>query len=78
MPTARTTYAQLKKFGRFVRAERLALKLSQEDFAERCDLHRTYIGHIERAEANVSFENILKVARGLRVRPSALWVRAGL
>jgi transcriptional regulator with XRE-family HTH domain len=59
-------------FGRTVRRLRLRLGLSQEKFAERCRLHRTYIGDIERGERNVSLENIIKIARGLGVSPSRL------
>lgn len=73
-----TTFAKLRKFGRAVRAERRARGWSQEDFAERCELHRTYVGHIERAEANVSFENIVKVARALRLSVAELCDRAGV
>jgi transcriptional regulator with XRE-family HTH domain len=70
--------AKLKKFGRAVRAARVAQGWSQEQFAERCDLHRTYVGHIERAEANVSFENITKVARALGLTITELCRRAGI
>lgn len=73
-----TTHAKLRKFGKAVRAGRIQLGLSQEKFAERCDLHRTYIGSIERGEANVTFQNIAHVCRALGMKPSQLWGRAGL
>ena len=41
--------------------------LSQEAFADLCNLHRTYIGAIERAESNVSLDNVEKLAAALRV-----------
>lgn len=73
-----STHAELRRLGAAIRAGRQEMKLSQEDFAERCEIHRTYIGAIERGEPNVSWENISRVARALRVKPSALIARAGL
>jgi transcriptional regulator with XRE-family HTH domain len=54
-----------KVFARHVRERRKALGLSQEAFADACGLHRTYIGSIERAERNVSLDNIEKIADAL-------------
>lgn len=45
---------------------------SQEDLAAAADLHRTYIGAIERCERNVSIDNIEKIARALEVSVSTL------
>lgn len=75
---AETSYAQLKKFGDAVRAARMELGLSQEDFAERCAVHRTYMGAVERAEVNVSFANIAAIARALGVKVSELFAKAKL
>lgn len=72
------TRAQLRRLGHAIRSARKERGLSQEDFAETCDLHRTYIGHVERGEANVSYENIARISKALRVRPSALFASAGL
>lgn len=52
-------------FGKRVRRERLKQQLSQEELAEKANLHRTYIGMIERAEKNITLENIEKIAKGL-------------
>ena len=52
-----------------VRRLRKADDLSQEAFADACNLHRTYIGAIERAERNVSLDNIEKMAAALRIAP---------
>ncbi len=57
----------LVKFGQKVRAERVKLGLSQEQLASRAKVHRTYIGMIERAEKNITLENIEKVAKALNV-----------
>jgi transcriptional regulator with XRE-family HTH domain len=57
----------LKKFGNKIRAERLKLKLSQEELAERTGVHRTYIGMIERAEKNITLINIYKIAKALNL-----------
>ncbi|WP_374576419.1 helix-turn-helix domain-containing protein [Phenylobacterium sp.] len=50
-----------------VRRLRKAKGLSQEAFADDCGLHRTYIGAIERAERNVSIDNIERLAGALAV-----------
>ena len=57
----------LEKFGNKVREERHKQSLSQEELAARAGVHRTYIGMIERAEKNITLENIEKVARALKV-----------
>ena len=55
----------LIKFGNRVRDERTKLGISQEELAARAGLHRTYIGMIERAEKNITLENIAKVCKAL-------------
>lgn len=57
----------LEKFGEKVREERLKQGLSQEELASRAGVHRTYIGMIERAEKNITLENIEKVAKALKL-----------
>lgn len=57
-----------KEFGIRVRELRKAKGYSQEGFADECDLHRTYIGAIERGEKNVSIDNIAKIAAALKLR----------
>jgi len=64
----------LIKFGKKVREERLKQKLSQEKFADIVGVHRTYIGMIERAEKNITLENIQKIANALKIKISDLLV----
>jgi transcriptional regulator with XRE-family HTH domain len=45
---------------------------SQEAFASRCNLHRTYVGAIERAEENLTLRTLDKLAAALRVKPADL------
>ena len=61
-----------RDLGATVRKRRVALGLSQEQLAERADLHWTYIGGIERGERNVGLLNIVKIARALNTSPSRL------
>ncbi len=57
----------LIKFGNRVRELRKLKNLSQEELAFRADVHRTYIGMIERAEKNITLLNIEKIANALEV-----------
>lgn len=59
-------------FGHNVRTIRQQAGLSQEELAHRAELHRTYISSIERAERNVSLENIFAIANALGVTPAEL------
>ncbi|HCB01913.1 MAG TPA: transcriptional regulator [Anaerolineae bacterium] len=58
---------RLKLFGEKIRKLRIERGLSQEKLAFLSGLHRTYIGAIERGERNVSFKNIEKIAKTLKV-----------
>jgi transcriptional regulator with XRE-family HTH domain len=64
-----------KAFGNRVRQLRLKRRLSQEKLAELADLHRNYVGGIERGERNVGLLNIVKLARALAVKPASLMER---
>ncbi len=54
-------------FGEKVRELRKEKGLSQEELSFKADLHRTYIGMIERAEKNITLTNIEKIAKALDV-----------
>ena len=54
-------------FGIRVRYFRKRLKLSQDELAEKSDLHRTYIGAVERGERNISLMNIFRFGSKLIV-----------
>lgn len=62
----------LTKFGERVREVRIEKGLSQEQLAYLADVHRTYIGMIERAEKNITLINIEKIANALNVNINEL------
>ncbi len=55
----------LARFGEQVRNKRLALDLSQEAFAAKCGLDRTYLSGVERGKRNLSLLNIERIAKAL-------------
>jgi transcriptional regulator with XRE-family HTH domain len=59
-------------FGERVRARRHDLGKSQEQLADDCGLHWTFVGQVERGRRNVSLHNILKLADGLKIDPAEL------
>jgi transcriptional regulator with XRE-family HTH domain len=63
----------LRALGQRIRELRAAQGYSQEGFADRCGVHRTFMGTVERGESNLSFENIARVARGLGITLSTLF-----
>ena len=54
-------------FGKQVRFFRKQKALSQEELADLCELHRTYIGSVERGERNITLVNAEKIAIALGV-----------
>jgi transcriptional regulator with XRE-family HTH domain len=60
-------YNDLARIGASIRAHREQLGLSQQELAARADMHRTYIGGVERGERNLSTLNLMATARALEV-----------
>jgi transcriptional regulator with XRE-family HTH domain len=58
----------LRKFGDNVKKLRKSHGWSQEVLGKKANLHRTYIGSIERSERNVSLLNIERIARALNTK----------
>lgn len=67
-----TRPALLVAFGEAVRALRQRQGLSQEDFADRVGIHRTYIGDVERGERNLGLVNVGRIAAALGTSLSTL------
>jgi len=63
----------LVAFGDKIRELRKQKGISQEELSYKADLHRTYIGMIERAEKNLTLTNIEKIAKALNVEIKELF-----
>lgn len=72
MKRSRAKDPELVALGAQVRALREAARMTQEELAHAAGLHWTYVGQIERGERNLTYKNILKLARGLDLRPGRL------
>jgi transcriptional regulator with XRE-family HTH domain len=62
----------LEIFGNNVRKKRISLKMSQQELGNVADLHRTYIGMIERAEKNITILNAEKISEALNIELTQL------
>lgn len=62
-----------RQLGTLIRQLRLEVGISQEEFADRCGLHRTYIGSIERGEKTITVETALKIAQALGLSLSQMF-----
>jgi len=62
----------IRRFGATVQKLRFGLGISQEELAERADLHRTYVADIERGGRNPTLLTIKKLAKGLGVSAADL------
>lgn len=59
--------ALAEDIGALVRQLRVAAGMSQEEFADRCGVHRTYIGSIERGEKAITLETAQKLVEALNI-----------
>lgn len=66
-----------RSFGATIRTQRVDLRLSQEELADRAGLHRTYVSDVERGARNPSLESIQRLAKALEISVSELFRRSG-
>ena len=66
----------IRVFGNNVKRYRNQLGVSQESFADKCGLHRTYISAIECYRRSISLENIQKIADALGVETYKLFIES--
>ncbi len=61
-----------------IRTYRKARDISQEEFANLCQLHRTYIGSVERGERNVTLSTLEAIANAMRIGVPRLLTKGGV
>ena len=67
----------IKVFGNNLKRYRTAMGISQEAFADKCGMHRTYISAIECHRRSISLENIQRIAHALEIEPYKLFLDSG-
>lgn len=68
----------LKQLGVAIRDCRTEQNVSQEALADMSGIDRSHLGKIERGERNVTFLNVLRIAKALGMKPSAILLRGSL
>ena len=68
----------IKVFGDNLKKYRTATGMSQEAFADKCGMHRTYISAIERYRRSISLENIQRIADALEIETYKLFLEETL
>lgn len=71
MKTSRGSLTR-EAFARNLKRVREKVGLSQEELADRADLHRTYVSSVERGERNITIDNIDRLARALGIEAHLL------
>lgn len=66
----------IKVFSSNLKKYRILIGMSQEVFAERAGLHRTYISAVERGKRSISLDNIQKIADALGIETYLLFVES--
>lgn len=69
---ARKKACALIELGIKIKIRRYEKGMTQEELAEKADLHPTYIGSVERGERNLGLKNIIAIAKGLECSPKDL------
>lgn len=64
----------IRVFSSNIKRYRIELGLSQEEFAEKCGMHRTYISAIECRRRSISLDNIQKIANALNIETYKLFI----
>ena len=67
-----------KQLGAAIRERRAKLEISQEKLAELVNVHRNYVGKVERGEQNITIDSLVRFAGVFKCRPSELLGEAGL
>jgi len=57
-----------RKFGEKMRLHRKQARLTQEQLAEKADLHHNFIGEVERGNMEISLTSMLKIAKALQIK----------
>lgn len=64
----------VKVFGTNLKKYRTAMGISQEAFADKCGLHRTYISAVECYRRSISLENVQRIADTLEIETYKLFI----
>jgi transcriptional regulator with XRE-family HTH domain len=62
--------------GTVIAVHRVSMKLTQDEFADRAGLHRTYISDVERGTRNISLKTLQRLAKALNVNTFDLLMEA--
>lgn len=61
-----------RKLGRAIRQARMGQEISQDELAWRADVHRAYMGFVERGEYDISVVKLVQIANALKMKPSQI------